>query len=171
MQQHFPRRNRIVSGLSIGILVAEAAVESGSLITAKLAAEQGKLTFAIPGHIYSDFHRGCHQLIREGAILVDHPEQLIEDVALPTQWHYQQKNDESSRTDISPTINTGTSNEIPQHLFLLYQQLDWTGQDIDSLSEKLNINIAELTASLMELELLGLCIQQSGLYLRCRKSF
>ena len=171
LQQHFPRRNRIVSGLSIGILVAEAAVESGSLITAKLAAEQGKLTFAIPGHIYSDFHRGCHQLIREGAILVDHPEQLIEDVALPTQWHYQQKNDESSRTDISPTINTGTSNEIPQHLFLLYQQLDWTGQDIDSLSEKLNINIAELTASLMELELLGLCIQQSGLYLRCRKSF
>lgn len=103
--------------------------------------------------------------------MVDHPEQLIEDVALPTQWHYQQKNDESSRTDISPTINTGTSNDIPQHLFLLYQQLDWTGQDIDSLSEKLNINIAELTASLMELELLGLCIQQSGLYLRCRKSF
>ena len=171
LQQHFPRRNRIVSGLSIGVLVAEAAVESGSLITARLAAEQGKLTFAIPGHIYSDFHRGCHQLIREGTILVDHPEQLIEDVALPTQWHYQQKNDENSRTDISPTTNIDASSDIPQHLFLLYQQLDWVGQDIDSLAEKLNINTAELTASLMELELSGLCIQQSGLYLRCRKSF
>ena len=155
----------------MGVLVAEAAVESGSLITARLAAEQGKLTFAIPGHIYSDFHRGCHQLIREGTILVDHPEQIIEDVALPTQWHYQQKNNENSRTNISPTTNIDASNDIPEHLFLLYQQLDWIGQNIDSIAENINISVAELTASLMELELLGLCIQQSGLYLRCRKSF
>lgn len=81
LQQHFPRRNRIVSGLSLGVIVAEASLNSGSLITAKLAAEQGKLIFAIPGHIYSEFHQGCHQLIREGAILVDHPEQVIEDLA------------------------------------------------------------------------------------------
>ena len=63
--------------------------ESGSLITANRAAEQGKTVFAIPGHIYSEFHQGCHQLIREGAILVDHPEQILEDLALPTHWHAQ----------------------------------------------------------------------------------
>ncbi len=97
LQQHFPRRNRIVSGLSLGVIVAEASLNSGSLITAKLAAEQGKLIFAIPGHIYSEFHQGCHQLIREGAILVDHPEQVIEDLALPTQWQYQQNQIASSQ--------------------------------------------------------------------------
>jgi len=63
--------------------VAEAGLKSGSISTATFAAEQGKLIFAIPGHIYSEFHQGCHQLIREGAILVSHPEQILEDLALP----------------------------------------------------------------------------------------
>ncbi len=72
------------------MIVAEASLNSGLLITAKLAAEQGKLIFAIPGDIDSEFHQGCHQLIREGAFLVYYPEQVIEDLALPTQWQYQQ---------------------------------------------------------------------------------
>jgi len=154
--RNFPYRNRIVSGLSLGVLVAEAQLKSGSLITAQTAAEQGKIIFAIPGHIYSEHHQGCHQLIREGAILVDHPEQIVEDLALPTQWHC----DQQEKSHYSP--------EIPEHLFMLYQQLDWIGQDLDTLATKLTLNTAELTGYLMELELLGLCIQQSGLYLRCR---
>ncbi|OTG85116.1 DNA-processing protein DprA [Acinetobacter sp. ANC 4648] len=163
LQHHFPRRNRIVSGLSLGVLVAEAALDSGSLITAKVAAEQGKIIFAIPGHIYSAFHQGCHQLIREGAILVDHPEQIIEDLALPTQWHYQQQT-ESAETKAEKF-------DIPPHLFPIYQQLDWVGQNLDVLITKLQMDTAELTSNLMELELFGLCIQQSGLYLRCRNSY
>lgn len=161
LKSNFPRRNRIVSGLSLGVLVAEAALESGSLITAQAAAEQGKIIFAIPGHIYSEYHQGCHQLIREGAILVDHPEQIIEDLALPTQWHCEntQKIEEKEKLPV-----------LPEHLFQLYQQLDWVGQEIDILHQKLNLDIAVLTGYLMELELLGLCIQQSGLYLRCRAS-
>ncbi|AOA59505.1 DNA-processing protein DprA [Acinetobacter larvae] len=159
LQHHFPRRNRIVSGLSLGVLVAEAKHNSGSLITAQAAAEQGKVTFAIPGHIYAEHHQGCHQLIREGAILVDHPEQIIEDLALPTQWQCQQQNEQP----ITPT-------QIPEHLYLVYQQLDWIGQDLDQLAIKLEMNVAQLTAALMELELIGVCIQQSGLYLRCRMS-
>lgn len=164
LQHHFPRRNRIVSGLSLGVLVAEATLNSGSLITAKAAAEQGKVTFAIPGHIYSEFHQGCHLLIREGAILVDHPEQIIEDLALPTQWQCNQLNTESIATSEAQP-------EIPSHLFKLYQQLDWVGQDIDNLALKLKLDTADLTSALMELELLGLSIQQSGLYLRCRASY
>lgn len=161
LKANFPRRNRLVSGLSLGVLVAEAALQSGSLITAQAAAEQGKVIFAIPGHIYSDYHQGCHQLIREGAILVDHPEQIIEDLALPTQWHCQ--NNQSK-----PTVEQDPI--LEEHLFQLYQQLDWIGQDLDTLHQKLNLDVAILTGYLMELELLGMCIQQSGLYLRCRVS-
>lgn len=177
LQQHFPRRNRIVSGLSLGVLVAEAAQSSGSLITAKLAAEQGKIVFAIPGHIYSEYHKGCHQLIREGAILVDHPEQIIEDLALPAQWQKQgqlleaAEESEEISDDHSQEISQPISQDMPEHLFNIYQELDWIGIEIDQLAAKLNFSIAELTSHLMELELLGLCIQQSGLYLRCRKLY
>ena len=159
LQQHFPRRNRIVSGLSLGVLVVEAALKSGSLITANEAASQGKMVFAIPGHIYSEHHQGCHQLIREGAILVDHPEQVIEDLALPTQWQAQQQ----PATDIASAPPT-----LPAHLIELYQVLDWVGQDLDQLAQRYSAPIAELTAQLMELELLGLSMQQAGRYLRCR---
>lgn len=160
LQQHFPRRNRIVSGLSLGVLVVEAALKSGSLITANEAANQGKMVFAIPGHIYSEHHQGCHQLIREGAILVDHPEQVIEDLALPTQWQAQQHSTDEASTAPPPSL--------PAHLIALYQSLDWIGQDLDQLALHHPITIAELTAQLMELELLGLCMQQAGRYLRCR---
>lgn len=158
LPHHFPRRNRIVSALSLGVVVAEAKLKSGSLITAQAAADQGKIIFAIPGHIYSEHHRGCHQLIREGAILVDHPEQILEDLALPTHWQMQQQ-----QTQAQSTVP-----EIPAHLHILYQQLDWVGQDIDSLAIKMGVEIATLTSQLMELELLGLCQQQAGRYLHCR---
>ena len=161
LQHHFPRRNRIVSGLSLGVIVAEAALKSGSLITAKIAAEQGKVVFAIPGHIYGEFHQGCHQLIREGAILIDHPQQVIEDLALPTQWQSTHITAEKSEP-ITISLN------VPEHLISLYNQLDWTGQGLDGLAQHLHIDVATLTAQLMELELLGLAMQQAGCYLRCR---
>ncbi len=177
-KQNFPRRNRIISGLSAATLVVEAGLKSGSLITAKTAAEQGKSVFAIPGHIYSQFHQGCHQLIREGATLIDHPEQLLEDLnafrpqldrsqsANAIQLKKSQKIQRQEQSQQHVQTNP-TQVEIPAHLAKLYAELDWVGLSIDELATRVQTSISELNVALVELELLGACRQHAGRYLRC----
>ncbi|RYY78142.1 MAG: DNA-protecting protein DprA [Moraxellaceae bacterium] len=194
-EYHFPRRNRIVSGLSLGVLVVEAAIKSGSLITAQTALEQNRQVFAIPGHIYNEQSRGCHQLIRDGAMLVDDPQQIVDELDLPRRWQAQEQQpalnpidtqdnnrivfSERSESAIAST-SVPVSNpkparpiaaiaEIPAHLQPVYQALDWVGLSLDALVDSANIDVATLTSHLMEMELLGFAVQQGGLYQRCRQ--
>lgn len=159
----FPRRNRLISGLALGTLVVEAALKSGSLITAKLALEQNRDIFAIPGHVHNAQSMGCLELIRQnGAQLVYEPSHILDALQLPTARTLNQ-------TDI-PHLSEEDKKapEVPSHLAAVWQRLDWTGLTIDELVEQSDIPVAELTGQLMELELLGLAVQQAGRYQRCR---
>lgn len=209
----FPRRNRLVAGLTLATIVTEAAVKSGSLITARLASEQGKQVFAIPSNIDNVNAEGCHYLIREGATLIYHPDQVIEDVqkqglfgverltltdsVASSFGHQPQANldakdlppltssnnlslpSASAQSSPKPSSFTKTSAslsiiDIPNHLQPLYDGLDSSGQDLDALLSRLNANTADdnpiaaatVLGQLMELELLGLIVQQGGRYLR-----
>lgn len=185
----FPRRNRLVAGLSLATIVTEATIQSGSLITARLTSEQGKQVFAIPSHIDNSNAEGCHHLIREGATLIYHPQQVLEDInsQLPYNSHSFQSNVLStlnrSQTEnplenvSSSTADTGklaSSNiksapsaiVVPEHLMLVYEQLDWHGQDLDALIIATKLATPQLIGQLMELELLGVISVQGGRYLR-----
>lgn len=178
---NFPRRNRLVAGLSLATLVVEATLQSGSLITARLTNEQGKQVFAIPSHIDNPNAKGCHQLIREGATLIDHPAQILEDLAMfkspfvdnllakpePILTENPTKTTKQTSTNM-PQMYEPNDDTIPTHLLTLVNQLDWVGQDLDSLVEKTGMDIATLSGQLIELEMFGLAMAQGGLYVRCR---
>ncbi|MGM8898212.1 MULTISPECIES: DNA-processing protein DprA [unclassified Psychrobacter] len=185
----FPRRNRLVAGLSLATIVTEATIQSGSLITARLTSEQGKQVFAIPSHIDNSNAEGCHHLIREGATLIYHPKQVIEDVN--SQLDYGSRSHKrAARTtsNISPIFHSsdlnsrlatathhlssstlkssGNAINVAEHLLTVYDQLDWHGQDLDALLVTTKMAPPQLIGQLMELELLGVISVQGGRYLR-----
>jgi DNA processing protein len=165
LAHHFPRRNRIVSGMSVGVLVVEAALKSGSLITARLAAEQGRDVLVIPGHIANEQAAGCHQLIREGARLVTSVGDILEDLNLSRN---PLLSSEFSVTSANEMEQVTSAAPIEPHLQALMSHLDWTGQSVDALVDISKIDIAMISGLLMELELSGLVTQINGLYQRCR---
>ena len=143
---NFPRRNRIISGLSQGVLVVEAAAQSGSLITARSALEQGRDVFAIPGSIHSPLSKGCHQLIRQGAKLVESAQDILEEIYVPLAPLKEKFSAlQTAVNSVNPTTVT-------------HQLLDAAGHDpvsIDDLVVRTQLTMAEIQASLLELELEG----------------
>ncbi len=169
----FPRRNRLVAGLSLATVVTEAALQSGSLITARLSAEMGKQVFAIPSSINNPNAEGCHHLIREGATLIYHPEQIIEDLnqggdffnALPKT--FSQGMSVYAELSSVPTPAVSTPNKstviVPEHLSAVYDMMD-EPRDLDALVMMSGHPVAQLLSALMELEILGLIQQTGGRY-------
>lgn len=144
---NFPRRNRIISGLSLGCLVIEASLQSGSLITARMALEQGRDVFAIPGSIHSPQSKGCHALIKQGAKLVENAQDIFDELG-----------------NIFSSDNSLSKIPIEHSLFT---HLSYDAIDLGTLSERSGLTIASLSAILLQLELDGcISVLPGGLYQR-----
>ncbi len=159
---HFPRRNRIISGLSLGVLVVEAALESGSLITAQLAADQNREVWAIPSSVFNPQAKGCHALIRQGATLVEEPSHILADVA--SRLGQAQSGRFGGVAPIIVNENSEVSVEAQQVLAVL----GWQVQHFDALIEQGTWDAASLAGWLMELELAGRIATVSGGYEQLR---
>lgn len=149
--ENFPRRNRLISGLSLGTLVVEAALRSGSLTTARHAVEQGREVFAIPGSIHNPLARGCHALIRQGAKLVEIAEDILEELRYEVM----------DRSSPRPESNTEADTLSVEHA----QLLDYMGFDdisVDQLAARSGLTAAAVSSMLLILELEGRVISRAG---------
>lgn len=152
---HFPLRNRIISGLSLAVVVVEAAERSGSLITARLALEQGREVLAVPGNVTSELSRGCHWLVKSGAKLVETWEDVVEEFPSPLRERF-----------LRPAA--GEKKEMPvlrPEERLIYERLKTDGlTHVDELAEEVGLSVSEILALLLELELKGFVRQAPGKY-------
>ena len=153
---NFPRRNRLISGLSRGCLVVEAALASGSLITARAAAEQGREVFAIPGSIHSPLSKGCHALLKSGAKLVESAEDVLSELSGFRQSGY------------ASTAAPGPSNADATGLLA---HMGHDPVDIDALCGRAGLSAEQVSAELLRLELAGrVAALPGGLYQRLEKA-
>jgi DNA processing protein len=150
LAENFPRRNRIVSGLSFGVLIVEASENSGSLITARLALDQGREVFAVPGNINSSVSRGTNLLIKEGAKLVLSVDDILEE--LPG---FAPRDRQQARTAKSPELGA-TEQQV-------WEILGGTPLHIDEITAKCKLTVGEVSAILLRLELKGIVTQFPGM--------
>jgi DNA processing protein len=151
--EHFPRRNRLISGLSLGTLVVEAALQSGSLITARLATEQGREVFAIPGSIHNPLARGCHALLRQGAKLVETAQDILEELGALAAW--------------GETLAPTTDDNGPEEIQGLLHHVGFEPTAVDTLVERSGLTAAQVSSMLVVLELHGqVTSAPGGLYTR-----
>jgi DNA processing protein len=157
--KNFPRRNRIISGMSLGTLVVEATLKSGSLITAHLATEQGREVFAIPGSIYNPLARGCHALIRQGAKLVETAEDILEE--LGPLWHTQ-----AQEVAILDTESGESSDKLDVNYRKVMDNLGFDPSPVDLIVERSGLTADAVSSILLVLELQGKVASSGGCYYR-----
>ena len=158
LARHFPRRNRIISGLSTGILVVEADKRSGSLITAHYAADQGREVFAVPGSIYNPLTKGCHYLIKQGAKLVESMEDILEEL------HLNIFPGKSGEIIAVKHGNAAIENNINYKQLL--DKLSFDPVSIDRLIEVTGLTSDTVSSMLLILEIQGVVSSSGGLYTR-----
>jgi len=163
LAENFPRRNRIISGLSLGTLVVEAALRSGSLISARNAGEQGREVFAIPGSIHNPLARGCHHLIRQGAKLVETAQDVIDELGiLADTCKSLSQPDEQDETP-------GHTRKLGAEYFQLLDNMGFDSTSIDNLVTMSGLTPAEVSSMLLQLEMSGyIASNPGGLYNRLR---
>lgn len=144
---HFPLRNRVISGLSLGTLVVEATVRSGSLITARLANEQGREVFAVPGSIYNPLARGCHYLIRQGAKLTEQSADILEELGRVA---------ELKKPSILDAKTPPKKNKLDQEHRKLLDCIGFETTTVDVLVMRTGLSVQQISIILLELELQGL---------------
>jgi DNA processing protein len=158
---YFPRRNRIISGLSLGVLVVEAAIKSGTLITAKHAMEQGREVFAIPGSIHNPLAKGCHHLIRQGAKLVETAEDVLEELGNLSLAALNEDDGQNEELRLNKTSITGD-------YAVLLEKIAFDPTSVDELITETNFTAEEISSMLLVLELQGLVSSApGGLFYRC----
>jgi len=156
---HFPQRNRIISGLSRGVLVVEAGLRSGSLITARMALEQGREVFAIPGSVHSPVARGCHHLIKQGARLVETVEDILEELGA---WWSPPLVTEAAGTPEPKPGGKGPLAGLDGREIAVFEALGYDPQSTDALSSATGLPADQLMQSLLLLELQGLVSSAPG---------
>ncbi len=162
---HFPARNRIISGISLGTVIVEATRKSGSLITARLAAEQNREVFAVPGSIHSFKSTGTHNLIKQGAKLVEHAQDILDE--LPVLLSPQ-----GGKSDTNPDEPVESTPPLSLDEALVFKALGPYPIHIDNLIRKMEIEPGKLSSILLKLELQGIVQQAPGkLFTRCEGSF
>lgn len=165
LRQHFPARNRLIANLSLGTLVVEAAEQSGALITARLAAEAGREVFAVPGSIHNPKARGCHRLIRQGAALVEGPEEVIAGLGPIAAELAEALRGRLAATprDAPVTGPPDPSDAIQQRV---WHALSFDPGNLDQLAERTGLTVAELASMLLLMELEGRVVAEHGRYAR-----
>lgn len=146
LRENFPRRNRLISGLSRGVLVVEAALASGSLLTARAALDQNRDVFAMPGSIHSPFSKGCHHLIRDGAILVENSAHVLEELRMP----------------VAAPKGGGVRATLPPAQATLLAAMGAAPVSIDQVARATGRSAADVAAGMSELEIAGAIASASG---------